>query len=546
MPTLEMSKKDFEKLVGKKFASRKELEEALWKAKTELEELNNDSIKASLEDTNRPDLLSTEGIARELRYKLGLQKKIQAYKTKKSGITATIDPDLKNIRPKAAYAVAWNVKVSNEFLGQMIQLQEKICQTFGQKRKEVAIGVFDLDKVNGNVRYFAADPKTEFIPLEYKVKMSLDEILKEHPKGKEFACLLSGQKKYPLLVDSKNEVLSFPPIINSAGSGKVTEQTKNLFLDVTGFNQNKVNTALSIFCAALADRKATIGSVEIQYGTKKITTPSFEKKKIVFKKDLIETITGMQKNDSHWKKRFQESGFETTFKGNKIECYYSNLRQDILHGVDVIEDALISEGYNNIPLEEIKLSVIGNESPKSLFVDAIRDACIGMGLQEVLSFTLSSREKQETLVGLQKETFVEIANPTSLNTALFRKTIFPELLAFLAKNKHAVYPQHLFEVGKTLELDSKSDTGVLEKDMVCIVLSNRKTSFSEIKSFLQAICNAFQWHFSIQETNHPAFESGQTGLIQIEQKKGIIGVLNKATRDNFGLEIPVSILEIEL
>ncbi len=546
MPSLEMSKKDLEELCGYRFKSKEELEEALWKAKTELESLEGDEIKASLSDTNRPDLLSTEGIARELRYKLGKQKKIQEYKTKKSGIVAMVDPALKEIRPKAAYAVARNVKVTDAFLRQMIQLQEKICLTSGQKRKEVAIGVFDLDQVHGNVRYYAADLKTEFVPLEYKVKMRLDEILTEHPKGKEYAGLLRGQKKFPLLADSKNEVLSMPPIINSAGSGKVTEKTKNLFLDVTGFNQEKVNTALAIFCAALADRGAQIGSVEVNYGNKKIATPFFEKKKIVFPKELLQKVTGLQKKDANWLKLFQQSGFEAKFKGKNIACCYSNLRQDILHAVDIIEDLLISEGYNAVPLEFPKMPVVGHENKESLFVDAVREACIGMGLQEILTFTLSSKEKQAEKIGLKEEGFVEIENPASSNYAVFRKQLFPEPLDFLNKNKNSPYPQHVFEVGKTVELDEKSETGAREKEKLCIVLSSRKTNFSEIKSHLQAVCSAFQWKFELNETEHPAFESGQAGLIKIGEKTGIIGVVNKKTMQNFGLETPVTVIEIEL
>lgn len=546
MPTLEMSKKDLETLTGHKFKNKDELEDALWKAKTELETVEGDTIKAALSDTNRPDLLSTEGIARELRYKLGKQKKVQEYKVKKSGRHAMVDPALKDLRPFAAYAVAKNIKVTETFLIQLIQLQEKICQTFGRNRKEVAIGIFDLDQVHGNVRYYAADPKTEFIPLEYKVNMRLDEILLEHPKGKEYAHLLKGNKKFPLLVDEKNEVLSMPPIINSASSGKVTEKTKNLFLDVTGFSQQKVNTALAIFCAALADRGAEIESIEVKYGSKTITTPAFENKKITVDKKRLEKITGLQKSDAEWKKRLQESGFETVFKGNKIECEYSNLRQDILHAVDVIEDVLISEGYNAIPLEEVKLPVVGNESPEALFLDTVRDACIGMNLQEVLTYTLTSKEKQETLIGLKDEKFVEIANPVSENLCVFRKNIFPEMLAFLAKNKHATYPQHLFEVGKTVALDANSETGAKETNTLCIVLSSRKTSFSEIKSHLQALETAFGWKTQLKEASHSAFENGQCGLIQNGNKKGMIGTVNKQTLQNYGLEMPVTVLEIEL
>jgi phenylalanyl-tRNA synthetase beta chain len=546
MPSLEMSKKDLEDLCGQKFKSKEELEEALWLAKTELEELNGDEIKASLSDTNRPDLLSTEGIARELRYRLGKQKKIQEYRTTKSGIVATVDPALKGIRPKAAYAIARNVKVSDAFLRQLIQLQEKICLTFGQKRKEIAIGVFDLDRVHGNVRYYAADPKTGFVPLEYKAKMRLDEILVEHPKGKEYAHLLEGQKKFPLLVDEKNEVLSMPPIINSAGSGKVTEKTQNLFLDVTGFSQEKANNALAIFCAALADRGAKIGSVEIRYGTKKITTPFFEKKRIVFPKERLEKITGLQKKDADWLKRFQQSGFEARIKGKQVECLYSNLRQDILHAADIIEDLLISEGYNSIEPEFPKLAVVGHENKESLFIDTVREACVGMGLQEILSYTLSSKEKQAKKIGQAEEGFVEIANPVSSNYEVFRKNIFPELLEFLQKNKNSPYPQQLFETGKTVELDGKSETGAREKEKLCIVLSGRKTGFSEIKSFLQSLCSLFKWECKLVETEDPAFESGQTGLITSGERKGIIGVLNKKTMNEFGLETETAILEIEI
>lgn len=546
MPSIEMNKTDLEELVGKKFASQQELEDALALTKTELESLVGDEIKASQADTNRPDLLSTEGIARELRYRLGKQTKIAEYKTKKSGRSAVVDPALEKIRPAAAYAVVWNVHVTDALLRQLIQLQEKICLTFGQKRKDVSIGIFDLDQVNGNVRYFAAEPKTEFTPLEYTVKMNLKEILNEHPKGKEYAQLLAGFSKYPLLVDEKNEVLSMPPIINSAGSGKVTEQTKNLFLDVTGWNQKKVETALEILCAALSDRGAQIGSVQIKFKNKTIVTPRFETKKIVFEKKILKTISGLEKKDAEWKKRFVQAGFVATFNGKKIACTYSSLRQDILHAVDLVEDVLICEGFNQIEPLEAKLPVIGRESNQSLFLDSVREACIGLGLQEILTYTLTSKQKQETQIGLQNEAFVEIANPTSTNYEIFRKKLFPELLAFLARNKNAGFPQHIFEIGKTLTLDSRTETGVSEKQLLCIALCNKNANFSQAKSHLQAVCNAFRWKPELAEIMHPAFQTGQTGEIRIGSKRGIIGMLNKKTLQSIGIETPTAVIEIEL
>ena len=70
MPTLEVSKKDFEKLVGKKF-SKTELEEALEYVKGELDFYEGDVLKVDCKETNRPDLWSTEGLAREIKARLG-------------------------------------------------------------------------------------------------------------------------------------------------------------------------------------------------------------------------------------------------------------------------------------------------------------------------------------------------------------------------------------------------------------------------------------------------------------------------------------------
>ena len=41
--------------------------------------------------------------------------------------------------------------------------------------------------------------------------------------NKEYAWILEGCKKYPLLMDDKKNVLSFPPIINSSITGKIEE-----------------------------------------------------------------------------------------------------------------------------------------------------------------------------------------------------------------------------------------------------------------------------------------------------------------------------------
>ena len=73
--------------------------------------------------------------------------------------------------------------------------------------------------------------------------MSLKEILQEHKKGRKYAHLLDKFDKYPLIVDSEDNILSMPPIINGELT-KLTANTKNVLVDVTGTDEKAVNYAL--------------------------------------------------------------------------------------------------------------------------------------------------------------------------------------------------------------------------------------------------------------------------------------------------------------
>ncbi len=99
--------------------------------------------------------------------------------------------------------------------------------------------------------------------------MTPREILSKHEKGVAYAHLMSGFDRFPLIVDADDNVLSFPPIINGALT-TVTTSTRNLFIDVTGFDASAVEYALNIVCTALAERGGEIRSVEMEGAPKKV------------------------------------------------------------------------------------------------------------------------------------------------------------------------------------------------------------------------------------------------------------------------------------
>ncbi|MBI4143529.1 phenylalanine--tRNA ligase subunit beta, partial [Candidatus Woesearchaeota archaeon] len=223
MPTITFSLKDLQHLVGKKI-SVEELQELAHYGKGDFEGYDEETDEAKIDfgDTNLPYLWSVEGVARLLKGILGLQKGVPEIKVSKGDYEVVVDRSVIKYRPYIACFAAKGKKMDDYLIKQIVQLQEKFCESYGRRRQKVSIGLYSYKRLKFPVHYKAVEPLSiEFVPLEFKAKMNLKEILAEHPKGRDYAWVLEGFDKYPVLMDDKNEVMSFVPIINSNFTGKL-------------------------------------------------------------------------------------------------------------------------------------------------------------------------------------------------------------------------------------------------------------------------------------------------------------------------------------
>ncbi|MEK6972859.1 MAG: phenylalanine--tRNA ligase subunit beta [archaeon] len=547
MVTIDVSKKDLENLVGKKFTGE-ELEKTLLFVKGEIDASDCDKLKLDIKDTNRPDLWSVEGIARELRARIGMEKGLPKLKAQKGKTRVIVKESVKGTRPYIVGAVIRNVRITDEFLEQLIQLQEKVGISYGKKRKEVGLGLYDFDKIKEPIYYVGFKPRElKYQPLEFDRELFLDDILELHQKGKEYGHLIKGYEYYPIVIDSANNVCSMPPIINSEYTGKVTQDTKNIFIESTGFQKKYVNTALNIMTAAFLERGCIVEQVNIIDGKEKYSTPNYAAKKAKVNLDTIRKIVGLKISNAEIKKLLERSRYNVKVKGNTAYVEYASYRQDILHEMDIIEDVIMSLGYNELELDPIRMHTFGALREDTILVEDIAELCVGLGLQEILTFTLTSLEKQVNKVGLEKEKLVEIANPMSSEWAVFRKSLIPEILDFLGKNKNTEYPQNVFEIGKALSIDESLETKVKEMLCLTIVLCGKNAEFNELKRYLDAIAEHMGWKYSVKKVEHNTFKKGMVAALAFEDgRKGIIGELNQKIAKNFGLGQEIAILEIEL
>lgn len=560
MPTIEIKISDFQSLLGKEGLNRSALEAFLELVKGEVKEFlpEKDAAKVELNDSNRPDLWSPEGIVRQIH--LAESKKVSypffdpsARGDKKVMISKEVGP----VRPCLAACAVKGITVTEPILAQLIQTQEKLADTFGRKRQTVSVGLYRLSKIAFPVRYEMADPdQIKFTPLGFDQPMSLAEIIARHPKGIEYAGTLRGSKRYPILIDANDQALSFPPIINSREIGEVRIGDRDLFVEVTGTDLRMVMLALNIFACNLADRGGTVEPVEIHFPEetpfgKTIRMPldfssPLEVPLADFKRVLGEAVTPKEATASLVRYGYQVAGLGT---GLKVTA--PPYRDDTMHPIDVIEDFVISRGIKSFAPEMPSTFTVGSLSLLEQYSDRLREEMIGFGFQEIVSNVLGSRldfiERMRIGQGNRpEERVVEIENPMTERFSLLRPWLLPSLLRVEGASSKAFYPHRIFEVGEVAQLNAsgrETETSV----HLAALISHPTANFSELHAVLEALFYNLSVKYRLESISHPTCIEGRSGAIFVNgAEAGLIGEIEPEVLSRWQIGMPSVAIEIQV
>ena len=546
MPTIEVSHEDLCNLIGKRFTIE-ELREAVLYSKGEIDEADGDLLKVDIKDSNRPDLWSAEGIAREIKGRVN-PKGCPKYEIKKSDVVVNVDKKNKNVRPYTVCAVVKNLKITPAMLSQIIQLQEKIHTTFGRNRKELAMGIYDLERIKPPIRFTTVNPDgIKFAPLDFEEKLTPKEILEKHPKGKEYGHLLAGFKEYPMFIDSRDEVLSIPPIINSNYSGKITEETKNAFIECSGFKFKFLIPALNVIVAALADREAEIESVKVVYSDKVMVTPDLTPKKTWVDINYVNKVSGLNLTGNEICRLLEQANYDAKVVGKKIELLYPAYRQDIMHQRDVVEDVIISYGYDKVEPVLPKLKTVGCIDKVEISSNKVAEIMVDLGFQEILSYTLTNKENLFRKMNIGEEKIVEIENPVSLNWNAVRNWLLPSVMEFFSNNQHVSYPQRVFEIGDVVLIDNKMETRTRNIRKLAVAIADSHIVYNDITAVLDLLLKKLNVKYKLRKCKHQSFIDGRVADILIRNKPaGFIGEVHPVVIKNWKLEMPTVAFEIDL
>jgi phenylalanyl-tRNA synthetase beta chain len=558
MPTIDVDCAELERLLGVDLRGDMEkLDEILSLVKSEVKLYNEQEgvVSVEIKDTNRPDLWSAEGLARALRGFLNLEKGLKQYDADEHLVDVHVDPQLWNIRPYICCSVVKNVKLTDAIIRGLMHLQDKLDQTYGRNRQKTSIGIYDYNLISPPLNYTVTEPSAiSFVPLGFEEKMNLAEILERHPKGVEYGHIVKKYSLYPILLDSKRKVLSFPPIINSNDLGKVTEETRHLLVEVTGTVHQTVLNTLNLVTLALIDHggKAYASTVrypdETFYASKKVVTPDFRSARVDLNVEYAKQVLGLQLTAERIANLLLTAGFGVEKVSQStitvlVPCY----RVDVMHQVDLVEDIAIAYGYNNIEPLWRELPTTGRERPEQRIIDVAREFMVGLGYQEILTYTLTSPESLFDKMNLEKTRVVEVANPKVITMTCLRNWLLPSLMEFLGNNQSVEFPQRIFELGKVTLLDETKETRARDEEWLAAATSHPNASFSEIKSALDAFFMNFGVEWQIKATSHPSFIEGRVGAVMVNGiDVGVLGEVNPQVLESWKLENPVAAFEINM
>lgn len=494
---------------------------------------------------NRPDFSSEVGIARSLVGILGLESGAPKYLFMPSKYKVTVAEDeVIHVRPSIAAFYA-EITVTDELIKQIISMQEDLHNGIGRRRAKVAIGIHNAEAISDRIEYHATtDRNFSFVSLGSETKQTIEKILESTEQGAAYGRLLTDT--FPILEDSRGNVLSMPPIINGNLTRLEAGQFK-LFVDVTGTDERIVDISAAIIAAMLSDSGARVYTAEIVRSQGSVSTPDMTPKSKHFDLGLAREVIGFDFTAKEAEEYLARCRIGMYSDGNAIVPRY---RFDIMHPIDLVEEVALGFGIQQIKPQDVKTSLVGSFSNRQERLDSVIEVLVGLGLTEVWNLSLTSANEAA-------KRSLSVQGSKTQNLEFLRSDLAMSLLSVLGGSTHQEYPQRIFEQATVFKPSAETNTGVFEEEHVGVMIADSSSRYSMIHSindcFLQQILdrNTTVSYRPCKESSIP-FAIGRSAVVSISNERvknldlGILGEIDPFALEKYGLKLPVVGFEINL
>ena len=538
MPTIEVRIWDLER-IARTSLQYSEIEELLTKLKCEIEELRGDTLVYEASH-DRPDLFSAEGLGRAIRTLKGVEKGFNELTLGNSGIEL-IATEAPAYRPYVLMALVKGLSLDDEAIRQLFQLQEKLHATYCGDRALVSIGLYDFSKIKPPI-YYKSVNEYSFKPLDSTEVMNIKEILEKTEKGIKYRHLVR-QGNYPLLVDSVGTVLSLPPIINSEDT-RVTTETTDVIIDVTGTDLDLMSRVLNVIIGALVERGTNVEVLKVKVVSKEgiIESPQYHAKEFNVRLSDVSRLLGVNIRANDLINYLGIMGINVKSLNNEyVVIKIPPYRIDVMHPVDIIEEIAIAYGYDNLGTDILPPTHPGSIHPIEKISRLFRDLMIGLGFNEVVNFMLIDSEYLSEL-GLSN--YLVLENPKMKSYSAVRNSLIPSLLLAVKVNSASLKEIKLFEVGDVVEVNDGEARSV--RKFSCIIASP-ETTLTDALVALKSLLSTLGIKYSLRPYEHPVMINGRCGCIVVNDVTvGIVGEIHPKILNYLGINLPTAAIELNL
>lgn len=501
----------------------------------------------------RPDLFDVGGLARALRGFLSLAAGLPDSKVEPGALQVTVAPEMaseESYRPFIHCAVVTLEEMDDESLVAIMKLQESLHWGIGRDRKLASIGIYDLDTLEGDIHYRGLDPDREpFIPLGMPgTEMTGRQVLQEHPKGKAYAHLIEHLERYPVLLDSRGQVLSMPPIINSDQT-KLKVGTRRLFIDVTGISDAAARRSLNTLVCSLSELGGTVESVRVHGLAGSFTSPDLTPRETEIDLQAAREWLGIPVDGESLVRCLERMRFDVESLGSgRFKVRFPAFRTDIRHMVDLFEDLAIGYGYRNIEPRLVLAMTTGRARPEEELSAIARQSLLGLGFSEVMSLPMCTEEEHFTKLRLEvPAAYPRVANPKLRSLKVVRTHLLTGILLRLRENRRRPLPLRLFELDNVVMLAETGETRTREERRVAFAVMAADAGFATARATVDAVLREYGVTGTFRADERPTFLPGRCACVATDKgMSGYLGELHPEVITGFGLEHPVVVGEIAL
>ncbi|XP_059369870.1 phenylalanine--tRNA ligase beta subunit-like [Carassius carassius] len=517
---------------------------------------------------NRYDLLCLEGLVRGLQV---FKEKLEAPRYKRVSPADRGEPqrlliteETASVRPQAVAAVLRNISFTQERYESFIELQEKLHQNICRKRTLVAIGTHDLDTISGPFTYTAKPPgEIRFKPLNQSKEYTATELMslyKSDSHLRHYLHIIENEPLYPVIYDSNGVVLSMPPIINGDHS-KISLNTKNIFIECTATDLTKAKITLDMVVTLFSeycDEPFTVEEAEVVYPDGRLCLyPELAYRTETLSGDFINKRVGINESAESIAQLLTRMCLrsEVSGEGDLIQVEIPPTRADVIHACDIMEDAAIAYGFNNIVRSTPRTYTVANQLPLNKLSELLRQDLAAAGFTEALTFALCSQEDiaDKLRKNITETRAVHISNPKTAEFQVARTSLLPGLLKTIAANRKMPLPLKLFEISDVVLKDETKDVGARNNRRLCAVYYNKSPGFEVIHGLLDRVMQLLDVKsgrdqgYHIQAAEDSTFFPGRCAeIFSCGQSIGHLGVLHPDVISRFELTMPCSAIDIDI